>query len=791
MRFRASSFFLAAAAALMVRALHLAGEEPAPPLSSTHVAEGRAARAFVDRHCIDCHGSIEAKGNLDLQALANEPIERRSAEWETVVRRLLTRQMPPAGTPKPTESEYESALSALTQALDDQAAERPRPGRTASLRRLTRTEYANAVRDLLAMEIDAAALVPPDEAGHGFDNVNVSELSPTRMERYVDAAQKISRLAVGGESSAPSGETFRVPADVTQEEHVEGLPIGTRGGLLVPYTFPRDGDYEIQIRLTRDRDEHVEGLHEPHELEVLLDRDRVAGFTVKPPKNETDHQHVDRNLHARISVSAGPHDLGVTFVKNPSRLLETKRQPYQARFNLHRHPRTSPAIFEVSIVGPYDDRGPGKTPSRDRLFVRYPTGPEEEEACAKRILSTLTRRAYRRPTTEVDLERPLALYREARRDGDFDAGIEAGVAAVLVNPNFLFRIEVEPEAATSGEAYRVSDLDLASRLSFFLWSSIPDDELLAAAERGELSQPKILEAQVRRMLADPRSKSLATNFAAQWLHLRNLDSAAPDGRSFPDFDQNLREALRIETESLFDAMVREDRGVLYLLDPGETFLNERLSKHYGVPHVYGSRFRRVALEPDSKQGGLLRQGSVLTVTSYATRTSPTIRGKWILENLLGTPPSPPPANIPALEDVTVDASLSVRDRLAQHRADAACASCHDLVDPPGLALENFDAVGRWRAEEEGAAIDASGGLADGSEFVGVEGLEKALLARPEPFVTTLAEKLLTYALGRGVTPDDGPAVRRIVREAAADDYRFSTLVLEIAKSVPFQMRRAE
>ncbi|HEV7282957.1 MAG TPA: DUF1592 domain-containing protein [Pirellulaceae bacterium] len=791
MRIRAASFVLLAATALTVRAERLKGDEPAPLSTPATASTTVAVHSFVERHCVDCHSSAEAEGELDLQALSGEAVDRRSAEWETVVRRLVTRQMPPAGSSRPGEPEYESAIAALTGILDANAVEHPKPGRTASLRRLTRTEYAGAIRDLLALEIDAASLLPPDDAGHGFDNVNVSDLSPTRMERYVDAAQKISRLAVGGKSNAPSGETFRVPADVTQEEHVEGLPIGTRGGALIPYAFPRDGEYDIQIRLTRDRDEHVEGLHEPHELEVLLDRERVANFTVRPPKNETDHQHVDRDLHTRISVSAGPHDLGVTFFKNPSRLLETKRQPYQARFNLHRHPRTSPAIFEVSIVGPYDDRGPGQTPSRERLFVRSPTRAEDEEACAEEFLSSLMRRAYRRPTTPVDLERPLAIYRDVRRDGDFDSGIEAAVAAVLVNPNFLFRIELDPRDATPGQPYPIGDLELASRLSFFLWSSVPDDELLSAAERGELSQPEALEAQVRRMLADPRSKSLATNFAGQWLHLRNLDSAAPDGRLFPDFDENLRAALRTETESLIDAMVREDRSALYLLSPGETFLNERLAKHYGVPHIYGSRFRRVPLGAESLRGGLLRQGSVLTVTSYATRTSPTIRGKWILENLMGTPPPPPPSDVPALEDVTVDASLSVRERLAQHRADTACASCHDLIDPPGLALENFDAVGRWRSEEEGVVIDALGGLSDGSEFVGVEGLEKALLARPEPFVTTLTEKLLTYALGRGLTPDDAPAVRAIVRDAAADDYRFSTLVLEIAKSVPFQMRRAE
>ena len=755
--------------------------------SSNGVAAG--VRAFVERRCVECHGSIEANGGLDLETLLESPIGEHADRWEKVVRRVTTGQMPPAGMPRPSLKEADLVLASLTTSLDELAETHPRPGRTATLRRLTRTEYASAIRDLLALEVDAAALLPPDEEAHGFDNVTVSELSPTRMERYVDAAQKISRLAVG-RVAGPDGETFRVRPDVTQEEHVEGLPLGTRGGLVVPYAFPQAGQYDVEVRLTRDRDEHVEGLDEPHEMEILLDRERVTSFKIVPPKNETEHATIDRHLKARVQVPAGPHDLGVTFLKKPSPLLETRRQPYQARFNLHRHPRTSPAIYEVSIVGPFEAQGPGDTPSRRRIFVRLPEGEADEEACAEEILSNLMRQAYRRPATDVDLARPLELYREARRDGDFDAGIEAALAAILVNPNFLFRIELDPERVEAGAIYPVSDRELASRLSFFLWSSLPDGELLSIAERGELSDPETLEAQTRRMLADPRADSLTTNFAAQWLHLRNLESAAPDARLFPDFDHNLREAFRQESESHFRTMAQEDRGVLYLLDPRETFLNERLAKHYGVPHVYGSRFRRVPM-PDGSRGGLLRQGSVLTVTSYATRTSPTIRGKWILENLFGTPPPPPPADVPALEDVTVDATLSVRERLTQHRADAACAACHDLIDPAGLALENFDAVGRWRTAEDGIRIDASGGLPGADDFDGVAGLEQALLANPEPFATTMTEKLLTFALGRGIETSDAPAVRRIVHTARDDDYRFSTLIVGIVRSVPFRMREAE
>ncbi len=674
---------------------------------------------------------------------------------------------------------------------DQAAAEHPNPGRTDTLRRLNRAEYQNAIRDLLALDVDAAALLPADESSRGFDNVTVGDLSPTLLERYITAAQKISRLAVGSPGRSLGGDTFRIRPDLTQEEHVEGLPVGTRGGALIPYTFSQDGEYEIQVRLTRDRNEHVEGLREPHEVEVMLDRKRMAIFTVTAPGSEGDHQTADQHLKTRIQATAGPHDVGVTFLKKPSSLLETKRQPYQAHYNMHRHPRISPALYQVSITGPYSPQGRGDTPSRRRIFVSSPKNSEEEEACATRILSSLLRKAYRRPVTDADVQKPMEFYRASRAESGFDSGIEMALSAVLVNPQFLFRIEQDPPGLAQGTAYRVSNLELASRLSFFLWSSIPDDELLDLAARDELSHPEVLQRQVRRMLADPRSRSLVTNFAAQWLHLRNLESITPDLRLFPDFDDNLRQAFRQETELGFESILREDRSVLDLLKSDDTFLNERLAKHYGIPHVYGSHFRRVELGDDSERGGLLRQGSILTVTSYATRTSPVIRGKWILENLLGTPPPPPPANVPALKDNTVSSSLSVRERLAEHRRNIACAGCHKLMDPVGFSLENFDAVGRWRNFEEGNPTDANGGLPDGSKFEGVSGLEKALLKRPELFVGTMAEKLLTFALGRGVDYYDAPAVRRIVRDARANDFRFSSLIVGIATSTPFQMRRSE
>jgi hypothetical protein len=512
-------------------------------------------------------------------------------------------------------------------------------------------------------------------------------------------------------------------------------------------------------------------------------------MTVQRPANGDDAL-LDRNLKIRVPVTAGPHDVGVTFLKNSSSLLETARQPLQAHFNERRHPRMTPAISQVSITGPYTPRGASDTPSRRRIFVCRPADPGEEEACAKKILSTFMRRAYRRSISGSDVERPMAFYREGRSEGGFDAGIERALSAVLFNPEFLFRVEVDPDRVPGGTAYRISDLELASRLSFFLWSSLPDDELLDAAIRGDLRRPEELERQARRMLADPRSFNLASNFAGQWLRLRNLESVSPNVRLYPDFDDNLRQAFRQETELFVDSIRREDRSVLDLLKADYTFLNERLAKHYGIPDIYGSRFRRVTLGPDSRRGGLLRHGSILAVTSYATRTSPVIRGVWVLSNIFGAPPPPPLPNVPAL-DGSVPANLPIRERLSLHRSNPVCANCHRTIDPVGFALENFDAVGRWRDQEaDSGSIDASGGLPGAAELNGVAGLEAALLRRPELFAGALTEKLLTFALGRGVEYYDAPAIRRILREAEPDGYRFSSLILGIVKSVPFQMRRS-
>ena len=747
----------------------------------------------VNRYCVACHGAASPVAGLDLESLVGTRPGERPEIWEKVIRKLRGRQMPPPGVPRPDEGTYDATAAAISSDLDSFASEHPNPGRSATFRRLNRTEYGNAIRDLLALEVDVDYLLPSDEASHGFDNITVGDLPPMLLERYVAAAEKISRIAVGHSGKVPDAHAVRVPPDLTQEGHIEGLPVGTRGGVLAPYTFPVDGEYEITLRLTRDRNEDVEGLTRPHQLELLVDRERVALFDVKPPPRGRDHRNVDSHLTARVRVSAGTHQIGATFVKDPAVLLETQRQPYQARFNYYRHRRTQPAVFSLTIIGPYQSTGVGNTPSRERIFSCQPAGAAEDTACAERIVRTLAERAYRRPVSDSDLEGPLRFYREARASlepkSGFEAGIERALAAILVSPQFLFRVERDPPDALQDDVYRISDIELASRLSFFLWSSIPDDELRTAAVRGELSSEAGLERQVRRMLADPRSRSLVNNFAAQWLHLRNLDSIRPNMRLFPDFDENLRQAFRQETKLLLDSIIREDRSVLDLLRADYTFVNERLAKHYGIPNVYGTRFRRLALDDDSVRGGLLRHGSVLTVTSYATRTSPVIRGKWILENVLGMPPPPPPADVPELSEKTLAGNLSVRERLAEHRADPACASCHNPMDPLGFALENYDAVGRWRMLDGGLPIDASGELVDGTRVEGVADLERALLARPELFVSTLAEKLMTFALGRGVEHYDAPAIRQVVRIARKSDYRFSSIILGIVASTPFQMRK--
>ncbi|MCB9875669.1 MAG: DUF1592 domain-containing protein [Planctomycetaceae bacterium] len=750
---------------------------------------------FVESYCLDCHGDTDPAGGLNLQpfdssSIAKAAVDWDTTQWETMLRRLRSRQMPPVDADRPTEQEYEVATGELESLLDTYAESHPRPGTTDAIRRLTRNEYRNAIRDLLALDIDVSEILPTDESSHGFDNITVGTLSPTLLSRYITAAQLISRRAVGRTERSPEGVTIRVPADQTQEGHVEGLPLGTRGGVLFTHLFIQEGEYEVQLRLARDRDEEVEGLNGEYQIDVLIDRQRVHRFTVTPPKNR-DHTNVDANLKAKIRVAAGTHAVGVTFPRTSGSLLEIKRQPFDAAYNRHRHPRPSPAIFEVSIVGPFAAAGIGDMASRERIFICQPTSSANELDCGHQIVESLIRRAYRRSPSAEDLETPLRFFREALEEEGFEAGVEAALAAILVNPHFLFRVEHPPESIASGEAYSISDFELASRLSFFLWSSIPDDRLLELAESRQLRDPGVLSGEVTRMLADSRSESLVTNFASQWLHLRNLESIQPDLRLFPDFDDNLRRSFRRETELLFDSIVREDRSVTDLLSADFTFLDERLAKHYGIPHIYGSRFRRVDLDSDSHRGGVLRHGSILMVTSYATRTSPTIRGNWVLANILGSPPPPPPPNVPALKEKTHDANLTVRERLSQHRANPACASCHDLIDPVGFALDNFDAVGRWRDFDGGQPIDVSGTLPDGTKIDGVEDLESAIMKRPELFVSTLAEKLLTFALGRGVEPADGPEIRRIVRQAREDNYRFSTLVSGIVASKPFQMRIAE
>ena len=766
-------------------------QQPPPQVTASAVS----SRQLLDRYCVTCHNARLETAGLSLEQIDVAHPHEGAEVWEKVVRKLRTGAMPPSTRPQPPAADRGALVSWLETALDRAAAANPNPGRTETLRRLNRTEYQNSIRDLLALDIDATELLPPDDGGYGFDNVNVGDLSPVLLDRYLSAAQKISRLAIGSTQTSLQSDVIRVPPDRTQEEHVSGLPLGTRGGVSTVYTFAQDGEYDITIRLARNRTGNIGGLRGRgvHTVQLLLDRMPVATFTVERPEGGDD-AFADSHLKIRLPVTAGPHDVGATFLKNASSLLETERQPLQSHFNEQRHPRLTPAIYQVSITGPYAPQGANDTPSRRRLFVCTPSGAGEAgeaEACAEQILSTLLPRAYRRSVSAADVERAMAFYRDGRSNADFDAGIGNALTSVLVSPEFLFRVELDPDQVVPGAAYQVSDLELASRLSFFLWSSLPDDELLGVAIRGELSRSGELERQARRMLADPRSNNLASNFAGQWLQLRNLAAVSPNPRQYPDFDDNLRQAFRQETELFFDSVLREDRSVLDMLTADYTFLNERLARHYGMSGVYGSRFRRVALDEDSKRGGLLRHGSILAVTSYATRTSPVIRGKWVLDNILGAPPPPPPANVPVLEENSVRAGLPMRERLQEHRSNPVCASCHNTIDPVGFALENFDAVGRWRDHVgDSGPMDASGGLPGVGEFDGVDGLEAGLLSRPELFAGRVTEKLLTFALGRGVEYYDAPAIRQILSETESDRYRFSSLILGIVKSVPFQMRNS-
>ncbi len=804
-----------------------------------------AAEEMLDTYCLTCHTTVGMeRGNVPiaLDSLDLTDVGSNAGDWEKVVRKMRAGMMPPAGLRQPDEASHESFVSFLEDELDRAAALTPNPGRTEPLHRLNRVEYRNAIRDLLGLEVDVDALLPADDASYGFDNIaGVLRMSPTLMERYLAAAQKISRMAVGSAPRFPDIDYFRVADDLLQDTHLTDMPLGTRGGTRIRYTFPMDAVYTIRVELTRDLNESLPFYAEPQQLEVAIDGERVRVFTIEglrepvqepepiqasavpddaddetaepaaPPRPQISqisgrgprlsreeraiHNRIDRDWEVRVSVRAGTRDVEIAFIKITSALNETARlpflRPYPAGVNIP-ETRMGNYLRSVEISGPYDATGPGNPAWRQDIFVCRPQANEsaaDETACAETILSTLARRAYRRPVTADDLTPLLDFFREGRNEGSFDDGIERGIRRLLVSPEFLFRVTPDPGGLAPGTPYEIDDFQLASRLSFFLWSSIPDDELLNAAESGILRNPDILGQQVRRMIGDERFSTFVENFAGQWLFLRNLEATVPVQSVFPDFDDTLRQAFRRETELFFESIVREDRGALELLDASYSFLNERVATHYGIPNVKGSHFRRVQFEDGSVRGGLLAHGSILTVTSYPNRTSPVVRGKWILENIFGAPPPDPPPNVPELE--TVDSGgtvLSMRERMEQHRANPACAGCHAMMDPLGLALENFDAVGKWRTlGESGQPIDATGALPDGAPFEGSDGLRQALLSS-DLFVVTLTEKMLTYALGRGLEYYDQPAVRKIVAEAALNDYRLSSLLAGVAASVPFRMR---
>ncbi|MXY18311.1 MAG: DUF1592 domain-containing protein [Acidobacteria bacterium] len=729
-----------------------------------------------------------------------------AVDWEEGRRKLHGRVMPPIGRPRPGEAEYEQLTSYLEAELDGAWNEAPNPGRTQTFHRLNRAEYGNAVRDLLALDIEVDDFLPADDASYGFDNIaGVLRMSQALMERYLAAARTISRMAVGSPPPAVDSTVYRIEEDMQQQHRVEELPFGTRGGLLVEHFFPQTADYDIRIDVGNDR-----GLRDVHRMEVTVDGEPVRVFEVGQPPAETAVQQTTNTVvvqyatdgvyTVRTPVAGGPRSVGVTFYKQPTPLVEQVREVFE-------NPTISnnagvggrmPTVTTVTVAGPYGPTGSGDTPSRGRIFVCRPATAAEEAPCAREILSRLVRRAYRGQVADGDVDVLLDFYNDGRAaGGSFDDGIELALRRLLVSPEFLYRIEADRTAAASSDrmpgAYARSDLELASRLSFFLWSSIPDDELLDVAEQGRLGEPAELERQVRRMLADPRSAALTENFAGQWLQLRNLETVVRPGDPYSrTFDESLRQGLLRETLLFIDGIMRDDRSLLEILTADYTFLNERVARHYGLLDVQGSHFRRVELPEDSPRRGLLGHGSVLTLTSHAIRTSPVNRGKWILDNILGTPPPDPPANVPALDDRKTQAKVAtLRERMSAHRANPACASCHNIIDPTGFALENFDAVGRWRVVDESFnTIDASGVLPDGTPFEGVTDMIAALVRRPERFVTTVTEKLLTYALGRGVEHYDMPAVRRIVSEAAEDDFRFQTIVVNIVNSYPFRYRRA-
>jgi len=754
--------------------------------------------ALINQYCVTCHNERAKTAGLLLDKMDIDHAGEHAEVWEKVVRKLRGGMMPPQGMPRPDQAKIEGLITWLQTSLDQAQAAHPDPGRSA-LHRLNRTEYANAIRDLLGLKVDVSALLPADDESNGFDNIaEVLRVSPSLLEAYLAASREVSSLAVGDPKTPTVSQSIQVPPDLAQADHIEGLPLGTRGGILIHHNFPLDADYEFNVFLLRNIVGYLTGMEFPHQLEISLDGERVF---LAPVGGEEDLKLVDTNLalagdtldarlRTKVHVKAGPHDVAVAFLRRDSAESDEPLQPFTRDLDLQ-NMNGIPLIDHVQVTGPINATGPGDTPSRRRIFVCQPANSADEVPCAKKILSTLARRAYRRPVTDGDVEILLNFYQSGRnQSGNFEAGIENALRLILASPKFLFRSEPDPARVAAGIVYQVSDLELASRLSFFLWSSIPDDELLSVAAQGKLKDPAVLDREVRRMLADAKAEALVNNFAEQWLFLRNVQSVAPDESTFPNFDDNLRQSFRRETELFFESMLREDRDVMDLLTANYTFVNERLAKHYGIPNVYGSQFRKVTLTNDARRG-LLGQGSILSVTSYPTRTSPVLRGKWIMENLMGTPPPAPPPNVPPLKDQAQGGKvLSIRQLMEEHRKNAPCSTCHKVMDPLGFALENFNGVAEYRTKDASGAIDASGQLADGTKIDGVVGLREALLKHPEYLVGTLTEKMLTYALGRPLEYYDMPVVRGIVQGASRNDFRFSSLILGIVKSEPFEMKKA-
>ena len=774
----------------------------AEPQRKLAAAADPAPRAVLQTYCITCHNQRAKVGGLALDTLDMAHVGESADVWEQVVRKLRTGAMPPAGRPRPDKAVSNDVVTWLETKLDRAALEHPNPGRP-TLHRLNRSEYRNAVRDLFAVDIDAS-LLPADNAAYGFDNnADALTLSSALTERYLGAAAKISQMALGSPRGSPTPETIFVPTDRDQGTRVsDDLPFGSRGGTAFRYYFPADGDYLFEMRPTEGGvDGGFQGVtEEPHQLDLSLDDVKVWTGTVGGPefegvRGDERNKKILESLQFRVPVKAGSYLVQVYFAAKTSAYVEDLFDPYLRR-DPYRAGNGEPAISSVTITGPQPETASvSESPSRLKLFVCTPASAAAADAatCARTVISTLARRAYRRPVTDADLEIPLALYRDGASKGGFESGIELAVRSILVSPHFLFRFEGQPASIAPNTPYRISDLELASRLSFFLWSSIPDDELVDVAVKKTLHKPEVLQQQVRRMLADSRSQALVDNFAGQWLHIRNVAGFQPSPELLFHFDDNLRKAFERETKLFFESIIRENRSVLDLLDADYTFLNERLATHYGIRGVYGERFRRVSLPANSARRGLLGQGSILTGTSRANRTSPVIRGKWILENILGTPPPPPPPNVPELEEERDPRKvLPMREQLAAHRANPVCASCHAQMDQLGFALENFDAIGEWREMySSGLPIDASAELPDGTKFDGPTQLRKVLLSHSEDFLTTVTDRLLTYALGRGLEATDAPAIRQIKREAARENYPFASLIQGIVTSTPFQMRMAQ